>query len=68
MYRYFVSFTHMSDKQKGCGNVVLESDHKINDFDNLDELPTHTRDFSRELVGIFFNNNRIFIVKKTYRI
>lgn len=34
----------------------------------FDELLTHTRDFSRELVGIFFSNNRIFIVKKTYRI
>ena len=46
MYRYFVSFTHMSDKQKG-GNVVLESDHKINDFDNLDDANKWIRDMQK---------------------
>ena len=30
MYRYFVSFTHMSDKQKGCGNVIIMNFQLLN--------------------------------------
>lgn len=51
--------------------VTMIEQRAFSELENLksvDELPTHTRDFSRELVGIFFSNNRIFIVKKTYKI
>lgn len=47
MYIYFVSFTHMSDEQKGCGNVILEANYKINDFDNLDDANKWIRDMQK---------------------
>jgi len=38
MYRYFVSFKFVTGKKTGVGNVVLESNHKISDFNNVDNM------------------------------
>lgn len=34
MYKYFISFTCIG----GTGNVVIEANHKISDFDNIDDM------------------------------
>ncbi len=47
MYRYFVSFTHMSDEQKGCGNVILEANHKINDFSKIEDMQKWIKDIQK---------------------
>lgn len=47
MYRYFVSFTHMSDEQKGCGNVILEANHKINDFSKIEDMQKWINDMQK---------------------
>ena len=38
MFKYFVSFSYFTDNGKGFGNVVVESDHKITDFENIDGM------------------------------
>lgn len=38
MFKYFVSFTHITNGKSGFGNAVLEVNHKITDFDNSDTM------------------------------
>lgn len=47
MYKYFVSFTHMSVIQNGCGNVVVECDHKISDFTKIEDMQKWINDMQK---------------------
>lgn len=38
MYKYFVSFSHMTNNGIGFGNTVVESNTKMNYFENIDEM------------------------------
>lgn len=39
MYKYFVSFkVYYSNGKTGSGNIVLESNVRISDFDNIDDM------------------------------
>lgn len=38
MYRYFISFTHNTPEESGYGNVIVETNYKISDFDNTDDM------------------------------
>ena len=47
MYRYFVSFTHSSCEENGCGNVIVETNHRISDFDNANDMQKWIDDLQR---------------------
>ena len=47
MYRYFVSFTHSSYEKNGYGNVIVETNHRISDFDNTDDMQKWIDDLQR---------------------
>lgn len=47
MYKYFISFTHMSVIQNGCGNVVVECDHKISDFTKIEDMQKWINDMQK---------------------
>lgn len=47
MYRYFISFTHGSYEKSGCGNVIVETNHKISDFDNTDDMQKWVNELHR---------------------
>lgn len=38
MYSYFIVFSHMTDNSIGFGNVIVESNVKITDFESIDEM------------------------------
>lgn len=44
MYKYFVSFKYANGQEAGYGNVVLESNSKISDFDNINNMQNWIND------------------------
>ena len=44
MHRYFISFRFIDGKKTGFGNVVLETNHKISDFHNVDDMQQWVND------------------------
>lgn len=47
MYKYFISFTYSSYEKGGYGNVIIEADHKISDFNNTDDMQKWVIDLQR---------------------
>lgn len=47
MYRYFVSFAHRFSEQKGFGNVIIEADHNISDFNNIGDMQKWVNDIQK---------------------
>lgn len=38
MYKYFVSYSYFTDNGTGFGNIVVESNYKITDYENIDGM------------------------------
>lgn len=38
MYKYFVSFSFITNNNEGFGNTIVESNIKITDIDNIDGM------------------------------
>lgn len=47
MYKYFISFSHVTDNGIGYGNTVVESNVKITDFKSIGEMQRWINDVQK---------------------